>query len=96
MSEQQLTALLALVESDPDLKAQFIAASSLGEAQIIASRAGFEVEVSDWCQHLESDRQDLSDLELEGVAGGLINKGPKPSIYGKTIEIKAEEIQIIC
>ena len=64
MSEEQLKAFLAKVQSDSSLQEQLKAEGANPVA--IAKAAGFVITTED----LEAHRQNLSDEELEGVAGG--------------------------
>ena len=67
MSEQQLKAFLAKVQADTSLQEQLKAegADPVG----IAKAAGFSITTED----LKAYRNNLSDDELEGVAGGTIS-----------------------
>ena len=64
MSGEQLKAFIAKVQADPSLQEQLKAegADPVG----IAKAAGFSITTED----LNSHRQNLTDDELEGVAGG--------------------------
>ena len=64
MSEEQLRAFIAKVQSDPSLQEQL--KSEGADPIAIAKAAGFEVTTED----LNSHRQNLTEDELEGVAGG--------------------------
>ena len=66
MSEEQLKAFIAKVQADDSLQEQLKAASD-GDAVIaIAKATGFSITTED----LKTHRQNLSDEELEGLAGG--------------------------
>ena len=64
MSEEQLKAFIAKVQADTSLQEQLKAEGA--DVVAIAKAAGFSITTED----LNSDRQNLSDDELEGVAGG--------------------------
>ena len=64
MSEEQLKAFLAKVQADSSLQEQLKAEGANPVA--IAKAAGFVITTED----LEAHRQNLSDEELEGIAGG--------------------------
>ena len=70
MSEQQLSALLAKLESDALLLEQLQGADNLDSALLIAKEAGFDVSKADWLKHQEKQTINLSDTELEQIAGG--------------------------
>ncbi|WP_413358816.1 Nif11-like leader peptide family natural product precursor [Prochlorococcus sp. MIT 1201] len=64
MSEEQLKAFLAKVQSDASLQEQLKAEGA--DPVAIAKAAGFTITIED----LQADQQNLSDQELEGAAGG--------------------------
>ena len=64
MSEEQLKAFIAKVQADPSLLEQLKAEGA--DPVAIAKAAGFSISTED----LNTYRQNLSDDELEGVAGG--------------------------
>ncbi len=66
MSEEQLKAFIAKVQADTSLQEQLKAAADAETVVAIAKAAGFAITTED----LNSARQNLSDDELEGVAGG--------------------------
>ena len=71
MSEDQLSALLAKLKDDTGLLEKIKGAADLITAQAIAKEAGFDVSEADWLRYQQSIGEgDLSDEELEGVAGG--------------------------
>ena len=65
MSEEQLKAFIAKVQGDTSLQEQLKADGA--DVIAIAKAAGFTITTED----LNSQRQNLTDDELEGVAGGL-------------------------
>ena len=64
MSEEQLKAFLEKVKADTSLQEQLKAAADAVVS--IAKEAGFSISVDD----LKKAQSELSDEELEGVAGG--------------------------
>ena len=64
MSEDQLKAFIAKVQADTSLQEQLKAEGA--DPVAIAKAAGFSITTED----LNTQRQTLSDAELEGVAGG--------------------------
>jgi len=70
MSEEQLAALLAKLKDDAGLKEKFKGAADLDAAIALAKEAGFDVGKADWLKYQEKQTLELSDEELEGVAGG--------------------------
>ncbi len=64
MSEEQLKAFIAKVQGDKSLQDQLNAEGA--DVVAIAKAAGFSITSEDLQEH----RQDLSDDELESVAGG--------------------------
>ena len=64
MSEEQLKAFIAKVQADPSLQEQLKAEGA--DVVAIAKAAGFSITIED----LNSHRQNLTDDELEGAAGG--------------------------
>ncbi len=72
MSEEQLKAFLTKVQGDKSLQDQLNAEGS--DPIAIAKAAGFSISTED----LKAHRQNLSEEELEGVAGGGEWAGGKP------------------
>jgi predicted ribosomally synthesized peptide with nif11-like leader len=70
MSEEQLAALLAKLKDDPGLQEKLKGAADLDAAVALAKEAGFDVSKADWLKYQTQQTQELSDEELEGVAGG--------------------------
>ncbi|MFL0774233.1 MAG: Nif11-like leader peptide family natural product precursor [Prochlorococcus sp.] len=64
MSEEQLKAFIAKVQADTSLQEQLKVEGA--DVVAIAKAAGFSINTQD----LEADSENLSDEELEGVAGG--------------------------
>ena len=68
MSEEQLKSFLDKVKADTTLQEKLKAAADADAALAIAKEAGFAITAED-IQSMQSST-DLSDEELEGVAGG--------------------------
>ena len=76
MSREQLSALLLKLENDACLSQKFQAASSVHAAVALAKEVGFDVSVDDWLNfNAAYELKELSDDELEQVAGGIVNDG---------------------
>ncbi|EAU74283.1 Nif11-like leader peptide family natural product precursor [Synechococcus sp. RS9916] len=77
MSEEQLKAFLEKVKGDTSLQEKLKAAADSDAVLAIAKAAGFTITTED----LNSHRQNLTEDELEGVAGGgnnHLSHGPVP------------------
>ncbi len=70
MSEEQLTDLLAKLNDDAGLREKLKGAADLDAAVAIAKEAGFDVSKADWLRYQAKQTLELSDQELEEVAGG--------------------------
>ena len=66
MSEEQLKAFLEKVEADTSLQEKLKAAADSDAALAIANEAGFSISAED----LKNTKVELSEEELESVAGG--------------------------
>ena len=66
MSEEQLKAFIEKVKSDTSLQEKLKAAADADAVTAIAREAGFSISVDD----LTKAQSELSDQELEGMAGG--------------------------
>ena len=66
MSEEQLKAFLEKVQVDTSLQEKLKAAANADAVTAIAKEAGFSISADDW----KNAQSELSDEELEGVAGG--------------------------
>ena len=66
MSEEQLKAFIAKVQSDTSLQEQLKAAADSDAVLAIAKEAGFSISADD----LKNAQSEISEEELEGVAGG--------------------------
>ncbi|MDB4677228.1 Nif11-like leader peptide family natural product precursor [Synechococcus sp. AH-551-B05] len=67
MSEEQLKAFLEKVKGDTSLQEKLKAALDANAVAAIAKEAGFSISADD----LTNAQSELSDQELEGVAGGF-------------------------
>ena len=67
MSEEQLKAFLEKVKADASLKEKLKAAADSNAVLAIVKEAGFSISADD----LKNAQSELSDEELEGVAGGV-------------------------
>ena len=68
MSEEQLKAFLEKVKGDTNLQEKLKAASDANAASAIAKEAGFSISADEFTK---AQSTELSDEELEGVAGGF-------------------------
>ena len=82
MSEEQLKAFLEAVKTDAGLQEKLKTAASPEAAIEIAKAAGFSITPAD-IQSMQSATAELSDEELEGVAGGF---------FGSLSTIKFEDV----
>ena len=74
MSEEQFSALLAKIKEDAGLQEKLKGAGELDAAVALAKEAGFDVSKADWLKYQAKQTLELSDEELEGVAGGQATK----------------------
>ena len=81
MSEEQLSALLAKLKEDAGLREKLQGSADLDAAVSMAKDAGFDVSKTDWLRYQENHALELSDEELEGVAGGK-NGGNNDCTWG--------------
>ena len=72
MSEEQLKAFLAKVKGDTSLQEKLKAAADANAVTAIAKEAGFSISADD-----NKAQSELSDQELEGVAGAVGCTAPK-------------------
>ena len=76
MSEDQLSALLAKLKDDAGLREKLQGAADFDAALALVKDAGFAVSKADWLRYQAATRTsgdgDLSDAELENVAGGVV------------------------
>ena len=79
MSEEQLSALLAKLKEDAGLREKLQGAGDLDAAIALAKESGFDISKADWLRYQAKQTIEMSDAELEGVAGG------KEGIYSMTV-----------
>ena len=70
MSEAQLAALLAKLKDDAGLQEKLKGAADLDAVLAIAKEAGFDISKAVWLKFQANQTLELSDEELEGIAGG--------------------------
>ena len=70
MSEEQLSALLAKLKEDEALLERLKGAADLDVFLAIAKDAGFDLSKADWLRHQAKQKLQLTDEDLELVAGG--------------------------
>ena len=70
MSEDQLSALLARLKEDFDLQEKLKGAADFDAAIALAQVAGFQVSKEDWLKYQTRQTRELSDYEVEEIAGG--------------------------
>ena len=74
MSEEQLKAFLEAVKADAGLQEQLKAAADADAVVALAKAAGFAISADD----LKKAQSEISEEELEGVAGGIGAPNLKP------------------
>ena len=77
MSEEQLKAFIAKVQSDTSLQEKLKAAADADAVVAIAKEAGFSISVED----LKNAQSEISDEELESAAGGITGHGCYSSVW---------------
>jgi predicted ribosomally synthesized peptide with nif11-like leader len=89
MSEEQLSALLAKLKEDTSLQEKLKGAADIDAAVAMAQEAGFDVSKADWLRHQAKQTMEqtmeLSDEELESVAGGRVGSGGCPACWSLCI-----------
>ncbi len=70
MSEEQLAALLAKLKDDAGLQEKLKGAADLDAILAVAKDAGFDISKAAWLRYQATQTLELSDEELENVAGG--------------------------
>ena len=73
MSEEQLAALIARLSEDAGLREKLQGASDLAVTVALVKEAGFDVSKADLLKYQAKQTLELSDEELEKVAGGFGN-----------------------
>ena len=70
MTQEELQSLIQAVQANPELKKRLTEATSIPEAAAIISEAGLQFDPQELTQEIENNTIELSDDELEQVAGG--------------------------
>ena len=86
MSEEQLSALLATLKDDAGRQEKLKGAADLDAAVALAKEAGFDVSKADWLKYQAKQTLELSDEELENVAGGGVAAVPRDTYPFKGAE----------
>ena len=76
MSEEQLKAFLEKIQADPSVQEKLKTAADSDAVLAIAKGAGFMICADD----LKNAQSELSEIELEGVAGGQDSDCWSPSL----------------
>ena len=71
MSAEQLKAFVEAVQADEGLQEPLKGAADLDAAVAVAKEAGFDVSKADLLEYQAQQTLELSDEDLEKVAGGL-------------------------
>ena len=71
MSEEQLKALWEAIQADAGLEEKLKGAENLDAAVELAKQAGFDVTKADLLKVQAQQTVELSDEELDNVAGGM-------------------------
>jgi len=71
MSEEQLSILLAKLKDDAGLREKLQGAGDVDAAVAMVKEAGFDVSKADWLKYQAKQTLELSDVQLERVAGGF-------------------------
>jgi len=75
MSEEQLKAFMEAVKADAGLQEKLKTAGDVDAVVTIAKAAGFIISA----EELKKSQAEISEEELEGVAGGLITQSTCPT-----------------
>ena len=86
MSEEQLKALLAKLKDDARLQEKLKGAADLDAFVALAQEAGFDVSKADWLRYQANQMLELSDEDLEGVAGGKVKRSVLKDVDGRCYE----------
>ena len=82
MTQETLNAFIAQVQSDSGLLEKLKAVTDAKGAVAIAKSAGFEITAGDLVRQQAKIASELSDEELEGVAGGALTPWATLVQYG--------------
>ena len=72
MANEKLQPLLGKLKDDPGFREEFKGAADLDAALAIAKKAGFDISMADLLKYQAQQTLDLSDEDLEMVAGGAM------------------------
>ena len=80
MSEEQLKAFLEKIKGDTNLQEKLKAAANADAVSAIAKEAGFSISVEDL---KNAQSREISEEELEGVAGGagIVGGTPQSALH---------------
>jgi len=70
MTPEQIQSMIEAVKSKPELQSKLQTITSFEEAAAIAEEAGFTLSPEELKQSVENGSVELTDMELESVAGG--------------------------
>jgi len=87
MSEEQLSALLAKLKDDAGLQEKFKSAGDLDAAMTLAQEAGYDVSKADLLKFQAKQTLELSDEDLEDVAGGINWWRATCTVASKIVEV---------
>jgi predicted ribosomally synthesized peptide with nif11-like leader len=72
---EQISALLATLNSNPNLREKFLRAADLDAAVEVAKEAGLDLRKEDLLKYQANQTLELSDEEMESMSGGFISIG---------------------
>ena len=75
MSEEQLKAFMEAVKADVGLQEKLNAATDADAVVAISKAAGFVIS-AEAAEELQRSKAEVSEEDLEGVAGGVVAAGP--------------------
>lgn len=73
MTAEQLSLLINKLSRDADLREKLHDAADFDAALAIAKEYGFEVCMDDWLAYQKQQNLELTDEEIESIAGGKIS-----------------------
>jgi predicted ribosomally synthesized peptide with nif11-like leader len=94
MSAHQLSAFMKAVKADAGLEEMLKGASDLDAAVAVAVEAGFDVSKEDWLEAQAQNAVEMSDEELEMVAGGTNTTAFDEAEVGAHIKFKGFGIEL--
>ena len=90
MSVERLNAFLEKVKDDTSLQEKLKGASDADAVAAIAENAGYKIS----SEVIEKSMSELTDKELEGLAGGVVNQSQNGTVKYNPIVIGGGEIII--